>query len=99
MKAIRLTDFQLNEVQGILDICNDEVVSANYNDWEPEHTPWGTIEGNLVTINHPENAIGDLEDRAIYFIEETPRHTGCELSAQAASLSLHSLIQKIEGKA
>ena len=99
MTTSQLTDFQLNEVQGLLDICNDEVALAAYNDWEPDRTPWGTIEGNMLTVTDSEDAVDDLEDRAMFFVEEGPRHTACELAGQGASRSLRSLIKKIEGKA
>ena len=99
MKAIRLTDFQLDEVQALLDICDEEVVYAGRYDREPDRKPWGVTDGNLLTITDQDEAIGDLEDRAIFFIEEGPRHTGSNLAGEAEYRSLQSLIQKIEGRA
>ena len=86
MKPIKLTDFQLAEIKGLLDICNDE----------PDWTPWGTLEGNLLTVTNAEDAVGDIDDRAIFFIEEGPQHTGSNLTGQSASRSLDALIRKIK---
>jgi hypothetical protein len=89
MRPIHLTEFQLEEIKGLLAICDDE----------PDRTPWGTVEGNLLTVTDLEDAVDDLEYRADFFIEEGPRHTGNSLTGQSASRSLYSLTRKIQDNA
>ena len=92
--VIKLTVFQSDEVQGLLDICHDEIALAE-NDSEPDRQPWGILEGSYLTVTNAIDAIDELEHRADFHTDEGPNHTGSELTGQSASRSLRSLVKKI----
>lgn len=60
----RLTAFQLEEVRGLLAVCQDEERLSG------ERRPWGRLEGARLWVTDPVDAADDLWRRAEYLLDE-----------------------------
>lgn len=89
---VQLTAFQLDEVEGLLDVRADTIESGE------DLILWGTVDraaGTLTVLDAAE-AVEELHWRADFMIDEGPGHTGHEITGQAGARSLRLLADKIE---
>lgn len=89
LNRIRLTDTQLEEVPGLLDVCADE-----RDEWGE---PWGVLRGAELTVTRPALARDDILRRADYCQEEGTE-PGEARQAAAVARSLRTLAEKIVGE-
>lgn len=89
---VQLTAFQLDEVEGLLDVRADTIAAG-----EPL-VMWGTLDrvAGALTVLDAAEAAEELRWRADFMVDEGPGHTGYEITGQAGARSLCQLADKIE---
>lgn len=91
MTVVKLTPFQFDEVEGLLDVRADTIAAG-----EPL-VVWGTLDraAGTLTVFDVAEAVEELHWRADFMVDEGPGHTGHEITGQAGARSLRLLADKI----
>ncbi len=89
---VQLTAFQLDEVEGLLDVRADTIAAGE------SLVMWGALDraAGTLTVFDVAEAVEELRWRADFMVEEGPGHTGYEITGQAGARSLRQLADKIQ---
>lgn len=88
-KRLPLSDFQHDEVSGLLDIVEDEISMGT------DTILWGRLEGRSLAVLDAPQAAEELNRRATYLVEEGAAAVGPGVGVSGAT-SLRKLAAKIE---
>lgn len=90
MIAVHLTPAQVDEVTGLLSVCSDDFANGDRSD-----RGWGFVQGRILFVTDPVEAVDDLEWRARYCEEEGYVSDRAQQGA-ATARSLRRVIDQIK---
>lgn len=85
----RLTEFQAEEVQGLLDVCHDNQVNG-----DRDRPPWGRLDGHVLTVTDRGEATAELRYRAEHLLSEG-QAVGKQTTGMGSARSLNDLADKV----